>query len=116
MNEIARFAAELTAQARRDEAAAFDRQYELARRAERAVAALAADGQARGRQWAEDDRRDDVDRRFDPEPDYAESHDADPNRAGPALRAMAPARRAAPTTAQRDADDDEEDEPTTWLR
>src|SRR3954447_27018995 len=69
MSEIVRVAEQVGVQAELDEAEAFNRQYELSRGAERAVAALAKQGAARARQWAEDDRRDEADRRFDPEPD-----------------------------------------------
>lgn len=109
MNDIAGFAAELGAQARRDEAAAFDRQYELARRSERAVAALAADGADRARQWADDDGRADADRRFEPEPEDAE--------AGPSPRPAAPRRVVgADAGGDDDRDDEEDDEPRSWLR
>lgn len=57
MSTPTELAEQLMARAERDDAAAFDAQYELARRGERVVAALAADGAARARQWAEDDRR-----------------------------------------------------------
>src|SRR3954470_316254 len=105
MSDIVQLAAELSARAQREEAAAFDRQYELARRAEAALAALTADGQARARQWAEDDRRDDADRRFDPEPDDVEREPV-------ALRVGT----APPRPARVPEFEDEEDEPTTWLR
>src|SRR4051794_1980997 len=107
MNAIVQLAAELSARAQRAEAAAFDQQYELARRAERALAALTAEGQARTRQWAEDDRRQDADRRFDPEPDLVD-------RPVPFRTGSAPARPARVRHAEVDRDD-EEDEPTTWL-
>jgi len=110
MTEIIRLAEQVAAQAERDEAAAFDRQYELARRGERAVADLAAQGAARARAWAEDDRRDEADRRFDPEPEEP----------------AAVARRTGGTAGRRPirGANDEHDEhhggegdgPTSWLR
>src|SRR6059036_1302680 len=111
MTEILRVAEQVGVQAERDEAEAFNRQYELSRGAERAVAALAEQGAARARQWAEDDRRDEADRRFDPEPD-------DPPRAEPA------ASRLPEVAGDGDEDGDEDgaedgvadDRPTLWLR
>ena len=111
MNEIVRVADDVRARAERAEAAAFDREYELGRRAERVLTAITADGRARARQWAEDDRRaerDEADRRFDPEPDEP---DAAVPSAGPPRSA---GRRPGPAAA--DGTDDEEEEPPTWLR
>ena len=111
MNEIVRVAEDVRAQAERAEAAAFDREYELRRRAECVLTAMTAEGRARARQWAEDDRRaerDEADRRFDPEPDEL---------AAP-VPSTAPPRSAGrrPDPAAADGTDDEEDEPTSWLR
>src|SRR3954447_18756651 len=115
MNDVVQLATELTARAQREEAAAFDRQYQLARRAEQALAALTAAGENRARQWADDDRRDDADRRFDPEPDDVERAAPVAPRPGPMPTLSGGGVRGARGASKHDEDDDEEDEPTTWL-
>jgi len=113
MNDIVRVAELVRAQAQRDEAAAFDRQYQLARRTDRVLAALEAAGRATAQRWAEDDRdaqRDQADRRFDPELD-----EPGPDGAGARPSGITTTRRPIGDAAD-DWDDEGEDEPTTWLR
>lgn len=117
MNDIVQVAEQVRAQAQREEAAAFDRQYQLARRTEQALAALEAAGHATAQRWAEDDRRaqrDAADRRFDPEPDEPgpDGADAVPTTVPTTVRST---RRPIGDAAD-DWDDEGEDEPTTWLR
>jgi len=117
MNDIVQAAEQVRAQAQRAEAEAFDRQYQLARRTERALAALEAAGRTTAQRWAEDDRRaqrDEADRRFDPELDEPESASTD---TGPTT-VRTPRRPIGEMTDDWDdaADDEGEDEPTTWLR
>ena len=106
MNHIVRVAEQVRARAEQEEAAAFDRQYQLARRTRHVLAAIEADGLAKARQWDEDDRRDEADRRFDPEPADA----AEPAPAAPRASSAGARPRAG------NDDEYEEDEPTTWLR
>ena len=108
MTDIGETARQVSAAAARDEAALFDQQYQLDRQAERAVATLVEQGRARARQWADDDRRDEADRRFDPEPDDAEERAAATARGAPA-----PVRAAARPVEVEEEDDD--DPPTRWL-
>ena len=117
MNDIVRVAELVRAQAQRDEAAAFDRQYQLARRTDRVLAALEAAGRATAQRWAEDDRdaqRDQADRRFDPELDEPESDGADAVPTTVPTTERTPRRPIGEMTD--DWDDEGEDEPTTWLR
>jgi len=99
-DEVVRAAERVRAGAEREEADAFDRRYALERRVEWALAALDEAGRALAQQWAEADRRDEADRRFEPEPD-------DPEPVSPRRPEAAPA-----------SDDDlpDDDLPTTWYR
>lgn len=114
MREIGEVAAALTLRAEQDEAADVDRQYELERRGERAVAAMQDEGRQRARRWAEDDRRDVTDRRFDPEPEEPPPPATDPAPRPHVLRPPAP-RPTAPRRT-RPVEEEDDDPPASWLQ